>query len=333
MGRQCSQHGFENPCRRSGATRTAYSGNNMKIAITGATGFIGSELTRMLVARGDEVVRLVRSAPSVASSGQVFDLHWNPPAGDLDVDAFSGVDAVIHLAGAGIADARWTAARRQLILESRTVTTKLLVKTMVAMDRPPPLFLSGSAVGFYGNTGDAICSESSGPGNDFPAEICGQWERAAEPAAEAGITTTLLRTGIVLGRSGGVLRKLLLPFRLGLGGRIGKGQQWMSWISLRDECRAVMHLLDHPVSGPVNLVSPNPVTNTQFTQALGRALRRPTLIPTPVGALKARYGAALVDSILLGGQRVEPRVLPGTGFEFEDQWLGHCLSNLLRAGS
>ena len=254
------------------------------------------------------------------------------PPGRIDAAGLEGVDAVVHLAGAGIGDKKWTPERKQLILESRTKATDLLARTLAGLARPPAVLISGSAVGYYGNRGDAVLTEESPPGDDFAAGVCVAWEAATAPAAEAGIRVVTIRTGIVLAAHGGALQRMLLPFKLGLGGRIGSGEQYMSWIALDDHVDAVRHLLGAAsVSGPVNLTAPNPATNAEFTHALGGALHRPTILPTPLLPLKALYGSELVEHLLVNGQRVLPRALEADGFSFAYPELDGALRAVLAA--
>lgn len=300
----------------------------MDVLVTGAHGLIGSALLPRLRADGHRVVRLVRGAPEGAD-----DVRWDPAAGTIDAAGLEGVDAVVHLAGAGIGDKKWTPARKQLVLESRTQGTDLLARTLAGLGRPPKVLLSGSAVGYYGDRGAEELTEASAPGDDFPARVCVAWEAATAPAEAAGIRVVHLRTGIVLAAHGGALHRMLLPFRLGLGGRIGSGEQYLSWITLDDHVGALRHLLDDDdgARGPVDLTAPNPATNAEFTKALGAALHRPTPLPTPLLPLKALYGAELVDSLLVHGQRAFPRVLEQRGYVFEHPRLDDALRAVLAA--
>jgi uncharacterized protein (TIGR01777 family) len=258
----------------------------MDVLVSGSHGFIGSALLPRLRAEGHRVLRLVRGAPEGAD-----DVRWDPDSDTIDATALEGVDAVVHLAGAGIGDKKWTPARKQLVLESRTRGTGLLARTLAGLAKPPRVLLSGSAVGYYGGRGSEELTEESGPGDDFLARVCQAWEGATAPAAEAGIRVVHLRTGVVLARRGGALQRMLLPFKLGLGGRIASGEQYFSWIALDDHVGAMLHLLGAEfVSGPVNLTAPRPVTNSEFTKALGAAVHRPTVLPTPLFPLKAVYG-------------------------------------------
>lgn len=295
----------------------------MEVLVTGATGFIGSALIPELVDAGHRPIPAVRGRNVPAG---VDGIAWNPDAGTIDGAALEGVEAVVHLSGAGIADRRWTDARKQLILESRTKSTDLLVSTLTRLDRKPAVLVSGSAVGYYGDRGEEILTEQSPPGSDFTAQVVQRWEAATEPAREAGIRVVTIRTGVVLGAQGGALARIAPPFRFGLGGRIGTGRQYVSWISLEDEVAAIVHALqDEALRGPANLTAPNPVTNADLTAALGRVLHRPTVLPTPVPALRALYGAELVETLLLGGQRVLPKALEAAGFSFAQPTLEAAL--------
>jgi uncharacterized protein (TIGR01777 family) len=282
------------------------------VLVTGSHGLVGSALIPGLRADGHRVLRLVRDRKEGAD-----DVQWDPTSGAIDAARIEGVDAVVHLAGAGIGDKKWTPDRKRLILESRTQGTRLLAETLAGLGRAPAVLVSGSAVGYYGDRGDALLTEQAPPGDDFPAQVCLAWEAATMPAAEAGIRVVTIRTGVVLAAHGGALKRMLLPFKLGIGGRIGSGRQYLSWISLDDEVGAIRHLLTADrVSGPVNLTAPNPATNSEFTTALGRTLHRPTLLPTPLAPLKAVYGSELVQHLLVEGQRAVPRVLETSGYQF-----------------
>jgi uncharacterized protein (TIGR01777 family) len=285
---------------------------SVDVLVTGAHGLIASAFIPRLRADGHRVVRLVRTEPEGSD-----DVRWDPTAGTIDAAGIEGVDAVVHLAGAGIGDKRWTPARKRLILESRTEGTDLLARTLAGLSRPPKVLLSGSAVGYYGDRGAEELTEGSGPGDDFPARVCVAWEAATAPAEAAGIRVVHLRTGIVLARHGGALQRMLLPFKLGLGGRVGSGDQYMSWITLDDHVGAMRHLLTNDsVRGAANLTAPNPATNAEFTRALGAAVHRPTVLPTPLLPLKAVYGDELVERLLVIGQRALPRALEESGYRF-----------------
>jgi uncharacterized protein (TIGR01777 family) len=297
----------------------------VRVVVTGATGLIGSALVRSLEADGHHATRLVRRAPEGAG-----EVRWDPAAGTLLGAALEGHDAAVHLAGASIGGHRWTDEYKATIRDSRVQGTSLLARTLASLDRPPAVLASGSAVGFYGDRGDEELTEQSGPGTGFLAEVVQAWEEAAEPAREAGMRVAHLRSGVVETPDGGALKRQLLPFKAGLGGRIGSGRQWLSWISLADEVGAIRHVLEHPeVVGPVNLTAPEPVTNTEFTRILGRALRRPTVLPTPTPALHVLLGRQLVAEMLLGGQRVLPAVLAASGYQFRHPTFEGALAAML----
>ncbi|MEY3360788.1 MAG: hypothetical protein RL531_507, partial [Actinomycetota bacterium] len=270
----------------------------MDIAVTGSNGLIGSALVRALETEGHTVRRLVRGGASGA--GRVA---WDPSAGTIDAAGLEGIDAVVHLAGEGIGEKRWTPEQKQRILESRTLGTDLVARTIAGLSTPPRVLVSASAVGWYGGQrGDEVLTEASAaPASpDFLAQVCVDWEAATAPAEAAGIRTVHLRTGIVLTPTGGALGRMVTPFKLGLGGRIASGRQWMSWISIDDEVGAIRHALTtEGLAGAVNATAPEPVTNAEFTKALGSAVHRPTILPTPLTPLRAVYGRELVDALLV----------------------------------
>ena len=294
------------------------------IAITGASGLIGTALAQHLTPRGDRVVRFVRSADSGPDT-----LSWNPATGAIDAAKLKGVDAVVHLAGAGIGDKRWTDSYKKEILDSRVKGTALLADAMSSIDGGPRTLLSGSAIGYYGESLTETFTETSAAGRGFLADVCVQWEDAAAPATKAGVRTVFLRTGIVLSPKGGALRKLLPIFKLGAGGRMGSGRQWQSWISIDDEIAAIDHLLSSEVTGPVNLTAPNPVTQAEFTRTLARVLRRPAFLPTPSFGPRLLLGSELADALLFTGQKVLPSVLEADRFEFAHRDLEPALRALL----
>jgi uncharacterized protein len=281
----------------------------MKIAVSGASGLIGSALVPVLETAGHEVLRLVRREP--VSPDEVA---WSPAGGTIDTAALTGLDAFVNLSGANIGR-RWTERRKAEILESRVQATDLLARTAAALEPRPSVLVCSGGVGIYGDRGDEVLTEASELGSAFLADVGRSWEAAAEPAREAGIRVVSFRQGIVLTRRGGALERLLTPFRLGLGGRVGSGRQWWSWVALDDSVAGFRHALESDLAGPVNLTSPNPVTNAQFVKALGRALHRPTVLPAPAFALKAAFGD-MADEALLQGQRVLPARLLETGFVF-----------------
>lgn len=298
----------------------------LTIAISGSSGLIGTALTTRLRADGHTVMPMVRTT---AREGEI---HYDPRAGQLDPEHLIGVDAIVHLAGAGIGDRRWTAAYRREILESRTLSTSLIARSMaeVVNRGGPRTLLSGSAIGFYGATDDQELNERSDAGDGFLADVCREWEAATSPADDAGIRVVHLRTGIVLSPAGGALKKLLPLFRFGLGGRMGSGRQWQSWISIDDQVGAIAFLLTADISGPVNLTAPTPVTNSEFTKVLAEALSRPALLPIPSFGPRLLLGRDLADALLFTGQRVLPDRLTEAGFSFEHSTLAEAFASLLR---
>jgi uncharacterized protein len=294
------------------------------IAVSGATGLIGSALVERLRRQGHSVRRLVRQSPR-AEPGDVV---WDPAAGRIDAIALEGVDAVVHLAGEPIAQ-RWTPERKRAIRDSRVLGTALLARTLASLARPPRALVSGSAVGVYGDRGDEVLDERSPRGAGFLADVGAEWENATAAAVTAGIRVVMVRTGVVLSARGGALAKLLPPFRLGLGGPIGSGKQWMSWIALEDQLRALELAMSSDVlHGPVNLTAPNPVTNATFASTLGHALHRPAIVPVPAIALELMYGEMARETIL-AGQRVLPRALLDAGFVFRFPLLRDALMEAL----
>ena len=277
-----------------------------RIAVTGSSGLIGSALVGHLRSEGHTVQRLVRRK-AVAPD----EIQWDPKTGSVDLAPLVGIDAVIHLAGANVGDHRWTKKYRAEILNSRLLGTTTIAQAVAAVK--PKVFLSGSAIGFYGETGNRAVSESDRGGDDFLSAVCREWEAAADLATD--VRTVKIRTGLVLEPTGGALGKMLPLFRFGLGGKIGSGKQWWSWITLHDEIRAICHLLESDLEGPVNLTSPNPVTNQEFTAALARALHRPALFPVPGIALKTVLGG--FSSEILGSKKVLPSALTDSGFTFD----------------
>jgi uncharacterized protein len=289
-----------------------YGEQAMKIAVGGATGMIGSALVPELERRGHEVVRLVRGEARAPN-----DALWDPDDGVLDAAALTGVGALVNVAGVTL-DARWTARRKQEIVNSRVLSTRLLAERAASLD-PPPALVCVSAIGVYGRDGrrgEEELTEESSPGTGFSAEVVLAWEAAADPAREAGARVVHLRTSPVLSRRGGLLKRLLLPFKLGAGGRLGDGRQWWSWIEIDDVVAGFVHALESDLDGVANLTSPNPVRNADFTKALGRALNRPTILPTPTFAVQALLGREATREAALYGLRVLPKRLQERGFEF-----------------
>ncbi len=289
----------------------------MQIAVTGSTGLVGSALIPILQNAGHSVVRISRPG------------DWDPDQGSVNVRIFEGVDAVIHLSGENIASGRWTAAKKSRIRESRVKSTRLIAETLGRLEKPPQVLVSASATGYYGDRGNEVLREDSRPGEGFLADVCKQWEMAADPASRKGIRVTHLRTGLVLSKTGGALDRMLLPFKLGVGGRIGSGDQYWSWIALEDLCAGILHCIQASgLHGPVNMVSPSPVTNLEFTKALGRVLSRPTIFPVPAFAARLALGE-MADSLLLASARVEPAKLNASRFVFKYTDLEPTLRALL----
>jgi uncharacterized protein len=300
----------------------------MRVAITGSSGLIGTALAKALLRDGQQVVRLVRHPPR-----QPGEVRWDPQAADggLDPAAFDGVDAVVHLSGAPIAGGWWTQARKRELRASRVQSTRALVAALAKSPSPPAVLLSGSAVGWYGNTGTREVDEYAPAGTGFLADLVSDWEAAALPARQAGLRVANLRSGVVLSRRGGMLGPLVPLFRLGLGARLGSGAQYISWISVTDHVAAVRYLLDRPgIDGPVNLTAPVPVTNAEFTADLGRVLQRPAVLRVPAPVLRAGLGE--LSGELLGGQRVLPRRLLSAGFAFRYPEVAGALTAELTPG-
>ncbi|OFV85633.1 MAG: TIGR01777 family protein [Acidobacteria bacterium RBG_16_70_10] len=296
----------------------------MKVAVTGASGLIGSALVPFLRTAGHEVLRLVRRAPVAAD-----EVGWDPARGEIDRLALEGIDGVVHLSGENVAAGRWTAARKARLRESRVGPTRLLAETLASLARRPRVLVSASAVGLYGDRGEEWVTESSPPADDFLGRLSVAWEAATGPAARAGIRVVNLRTGIVLTPAGGALGKMLLPFRLGLGGVLGSGRQYVSWVAMDDEVGAIRHVLEREdVAGPVNAVAPRPVTNAELTKTLGRVLSRPTLVPAPAFALRLALGE--MAEALLASTRVRPERLVATGYRFLFPELEPALRHVLR---
>ena len=298
----------------------------MDVAITGASGLIGRALSHSLRADGHRVLRFQRGG---VTAGDI--IGWDPDAGRIDAPALEGVDAVVHLAGEGIGEHRWTDEQKRRIRDSRVRGTAVLAAAVASRERRPRVLVSASAIGYYGDRGSEVLTEESEPGDDYLAHVCIAWEGEAAPAAEAGVRTVFTRSGIVLDSHGGALKRMLLPFKLGLGGRQGSGTQWMSWIALADEVGAIRFAIENDaLSGPANLVAPNPVTNAEFAATLGRVLQRPTVLPTPLLPLKVRFGAELVETLLMVSQRVTPGRLQTAGFQFQFESLEAALRAVVR---
>ena len=295
----------------------------MRIAVTGASGLIGSALVPHLRSQGHEVIRLVRRA-AVAPD----EVMWDPMTGTVDLDGLAGTEAVVHLAGAGVGDHRWTDDYKREILDSRVNGTQTIVKAITSIEPVPRVLVSASAIGWYGDTGDRIVDETAPAGSGFLADVVRAWEAAADPARTAGIRVVHPRTGLVVSGDGGAWARMFPLFRLGLGGKLGSGRQYWSWISLRDEIRALTFLIDRDdLSGPVNLTGPTPVTNADVTQVMGRVMHRPTLLPAPAFALKAALGEFSTE--VLGSARVVPSVLEQAEFSFQDPTIESAIRTAL----
>ena len=296
----------------------------LRILVTGSSGFIGSALVTSLTGDGHDVVRLVRRAPLPDR----YELRWDPEGGELHPGALTGIHAVVHLAGESLAQGRWTAKKKARILESRLCGTRLLAEAIASANPSPRVLISASAKDYYGDRGNDPLSEEEPPGSDFLADVIRRWESACKPAADAGVRVVNLRSGVVLGRAGGALARMRLPFKLGLGGRLGSGRQYFPWISLEDIVRVIGHCIDtDTIEGPVNVAAPEQITNAEFTKALGRAVSRPTFFPVPGFALRAVLGEVALT--LLASTRLDTSKLMGTGFQFHHATLDKALESTL----
>jgi len=296
----------------------------LRIAITGSSGLIGGALRASLEADGHDVLRVVRS------DGGPGTTRWDIERGEIDASAFEGLDGVVHLAGEGIAEKRWTDEQKRRVRESRTKGTALLAAALASLEHKPPVLISGSGVDFYGDRGDEQLTEASGRGSPgFLTDLVVDWEAATVPAAAAGVRVATIRTSMVLDRDGGAFPRMVKIAKLGVLGRIGSGRQWMSWITLVDQVRAMRFLLDHDVAGPVNLCSPGPVTNAVFTKALGRVVHRPTFLPVPRFGPKLLLGGELAEALLYESKRALPEKLQEAGFEFRHEDLETALQEIL----
>jgi len=296
------------------------------ILISGASGFVGGNLTEFLLERGCKVKKLTRSVQG--SAGNL--VYWNPAKGEIELEALEGLDAVVHLAGENIAG-RWTEKRKTNIENSRIQGTKLLSESLAKLNKKPQVLIAASATGYYGDRGDEILSEESAPGEGFLTDVCLKWENATEVANEAGIRVFNLRIGMVLGLGGGALQKMLPPFKIGVGGKIGEGKQYWSWIAIDDLVGIIYYLLNsQDLKGPVNAVAPYPVTNSEFTFALGRVLNRPTILPLPGFVARGLLGE-MADATMLSSARVIPRKLLDSGYKFKYPKLEQALNSILKA--
>lgn len=299
--------------------------DSRRYAITGASGLLGSHLTEHLRSGGDEVVPLVRNRDD--ADGEA--IYWNVRNGEIEAEALEGFDVAVHLAGESVFG-RWSDAKKRRIMESRRDGTELFTEALADLDDPPDVLVSASAVGYYGATGEEWVDEESPAGEGFLAEVCREWEAGTQPAERAGIRTIHLRTGIALSPDGGALATMLTPFRLGLGGRIGSGEQYMPWVAVDDYVRGVEFLVDETdMDGPVNMVAPNPVPNAEFTETLGDVLNRPTFLPVPSFGAKMVFGGEMAEEMLLAGQRVRPTKLREAGFEWRCPELEPALQEAL----
>lgn len=296
----------------------------LRVAVAGASGLIGSHLVGRLAQDGHRVQRLVRDR----GAGTGDDVFWDPAGRAIDAERLAGVDAVVNLAGEPLGERRWRPDVKRELRDSRVAGTRLLAETVASLDPRPEVLLAGSAIGYYGDRGDEVLTEDAPPGDTFLADMCTEWEAAADPARDAGVRVVHPRTGVVIAPEGPLIQKVEPFFRFGIGGVVGDGRQWHSWIDLVDEVRALVFLLTSDLSGPVNLVAPNPVQNRQLTELLGRVMRRPTILPIPVFGVRLLYGEMGV-TLATESQRVEPRRLLDAGFEFETQDLETALEKAL----
>lgn len=296
-----------------------------KVLISGASGLLGSAYSDYLSKKGHDVFKLVRREP--ASDKELF---WNPMKSELDLKNIEGFDSIINFSGKNIGLGRWTIKNKKVIYESRILSTTLLSESIAKLDNPPESFLSSSAVGYYGDTGSEFINEGAEPGEGFLSDLCVNWEKATMPAVRAGVKVIQLRSGVVLSAEGGALAKMLTPFRLGLGGRLGSGRQYFSWIMIDDHLRALYHLMTSDnIQSPVNVVSPEPVKNSEFTKILAKVLKRPAIFPVPAFVLKTLLGQ-VADEILLSSSRAIPQLLMGSGFEFKYPALEDALKKCLK---
>lgn len=300
---------------------------SMRILVSGSSGLVGSALIPTLTAAGHDVVRLVRSKSANRSKELA---SWDPAKGQIDVSGLSDIDAVVHLAGESIASGRWNTERKARIRDSRIQGTRLLAETLAKLPAPPKVFVCASAIGFYGDRGDEVLSESSSPGTGFLADVCREWETACDPLQRSGTRVVNLRFGVVLSRQGGALKQMLLPFQMGAGGILGNGKQYMSVVSLKDAVGVIEFVLGNSgVAGPVNVVCPQPVTNYEYTKSLGKVLHRPTIFPVPGFAARLAFGE-MADALLLSSSRVVPDRLLAAGYQFRDPTVEAALRSALQ---
>jgi uncharacterized protein len=304
----------------------------MRILVSGSTGFLGTALIETLVGQRHEIARLVRPATKreTGSAARTQSIAWDPVAGQFDSEGAEGADALVHLAGASIADGRWNAARKKLLGTSRIDATRHLFAALAKLQRPPRVVVAASAIGYYGNRGDETLTEASAPGRDFLAGLCEKWEAETARASEFGARAVRLRFGIILAAHGGALPRMVTPFKLGAGGRLGDGRQWMSWVALPDVVSIVQYCLTNEgIAGPVNVVAPNPAQNSEFTRVLAKTLHRPAIFPAPAFALRLALGE-MADSLLLVSQKVVPSRLVDSGYRFQQPDLAEALAAALQ---
>jgi uncharacterized protein len=304
----------------------------MRILVSGSTGFLGTSLIEALEREGHAITRLVRpeTSQSRPASGSGQTLAWDPVGGAFDAASAEGADALVHLAGASIAGGRWNASRKKLLRTSRIAATRHLIGALARLQRPPRVIVAASAIGYYGSRGEETLTESSAPGDDFLAGLCREWEAETAQGAEFGARVVSLRFGIILAAHGGALPRMLTPFKLGVGGRLGTGRQWMSWVTLEEVLNVIQFALaGAELAGPVNVVAPNPVRNSEFTKILAKTLHRPALFPAPAFALRVALGE-MADALLLVSQKVSPAVLVNAGYQFLQPELAEALGDVLR---
>ncbi|MCZ6486100.1 MAG: TIGR01777 family oxidoreductase [Acidobacteria bacterium] len=302
----------------------------MKLAVTGATGLVGGALCQNLIQAGHQVVALARNPEKAREKLPTVEaVAWDATSGHPPIEALEGLDAVVHLAGEPVAAGRWTSQRKKMIRESRVAGTRNLVEGLSHCQNPPKVLVSGSAIGYYGTQGDGLLEETNHPGNDFLAELCQQWESEAKRATDSGVRVVLVRSGLILAREGGALPRMLPPFKMCVGGPLASGTQWMSWIHIKDELEAIEYAIEHDeIEGPLNLTAPNPVTNEEFSRTLARVLRRPAFFRVPGFVLRLLLGE-MAETLLLKGQRVLPKKLEQSGYQFSFPNLSRAFEDLL----